>query len=97
MSFEQRLKEKIGIAAVGRQEGEDVIMKKSRASSIAVIGYIFGDNRISVSYDTENEIFIVEEEYSDKELGITVRFSDIVESREEVRESLNRFKKSFNK
>ena len=64
---------------------------------IACVGYFFGENKITVSYDTENEIFIVDEVYRDRVLGITVRFNSIVESREEVKESLNRFKKSFNK
>ena len=60
-------------------------MEKSRASNI---------NKITVSYDTENEIFLIKEEYRDSELGVTVRFSSI-ESKEEVRESIQRFKKSF--
>ena len=72
-------------------------MEKSRASNIAVIGYFFGGNRITVSYDTENENFIVDEVYRDRNLGITVGFNYDVESKEEVRESIQRFKKSFNK
>ena len=58
---------------------------------IACVGYIFSDNRITVAYDTVNKNFFVEEEYKD------TGFSYSVESKEEVRESLNRFKKSFNK
>lgn len=63
---------------------------------IAGIGYIFGDNKITVSYDTVNKKFFVEEEYRDRDIGIKTGFSYSVKSREEVRESLNRFKKSFN-
>ena len=63
--------------------------------NIAVIGYIFGENKITVSYDTENEIFIVDEVYRDRDIGIKTGFNYSVKSRKEVRESLNRFKKSF--
>ena len=63
---------------------------------IAGIGYIFGDNKITVSYDTVNKMFVVEEEYRDRDIGIKTGFSYSVKSREEVRESLNMFKKSFN-
>lgn len=62
-----------------------------------MIGYIFGDNKITVSYDAVSKKFIVEEEYRDRDIGIKMGFSYSVKSREEVRESLNRFKKSFNK
>ena len=62
---------------------------------IAVIGYILGSNIITVSYD--NKKFLVEEEYKDRDIGIKMGFSYSVKSKEEVRESLNRFKKSFNK
>lgn len=64
---------------------------------IAVIGYILGSNSITVSYDVVNKNFHVEEEYRDRDIGIKMGFSYSVKSREEVRESLNRFKKSFNK
>ena len=64
---------------------------------IAGIGYIFGDNKITVSYDTVNKMFVVEEEYRDRYIGIKTGFNYSVKSRKEVRESLNRFKKSFNK
>ena len=64
---------------------------------IACVGYIFGSNGITVSYDTVNKKFIVEEEYRDEDVGIITGFSYSVKSREEIRESLNRFKKSFNK
>lgn len=64
---------------------------------ITMIGYIFGDNSITVSYDVVNKNFHVEEEYKDRDIGIKMGFSYSVKSREEVRESLNRFKKSFNK
>lgn len=63
----------------------------------AVIGYIFGSNRITVSYSTTNKNFVVEEEYKDREVGIITGFSYNVKSKEEVRESLNRFKKNFSK
>ena len=64
--------------------------------NIACVGYIFGDNKITVSYDTVNKMFVVEEEYRDRDIGIKTGFSYSVKSREEVRESLNMFKKSFN-
>ena len=60
---------------------------------IAVIGY----NRITVSYNVVNKNFVVEEEYKDREVGIRTGFSYSVKSREEVRDVLERFKKSFNK
>ena len=62
-----------------------------------MIGYIIGDNKITVSYDVVNKKFLVEEEYRDRDIGIKMGFSYSVKSREEVRESLERFKKSFNK
>lgn len=65
--------------------------------NIAVIGYIFGSNRFTVSYDTVNKNFFVEEEYKDKDIGIKMGFSYSVKSKEEIRESLDRFKKSLNK
>ena len=65
--------------------------------NIMMIGYIFGDNKITVSYDTVNKKFLVEEKYKDRDIGVTMGFSYSVKSREEVRESLDRFKKSFNK
>ena len=61
------------------------------------IGYIFGDNKITVAYDTVNKMFVVEEEYRDKDIGIKTGFNYSVKSKKEVRESLNRFKKSLNK
>lgn len=64
---------------------------------IAAIGYILGSNSITVSYDVVNKKFLVEEEYRDRDIGIKTGFSYSVNSKEEVRESLNRFKKSFNK
>lgn len=64
---------------------------------ISVIGYILDDNSITVSYDVVNKKFHVEEEYRDRDIGIKMGFSYSVKSREEVRESLNRFKKSFSK
>ena len=62
---------------------------------IAGIGYIFGDNKITVAYDTVNKMFVVEEEYKDKDVGTKTGLNYSVKSRKEVRESLNRFKKSF--
>lgn len=64
---------------------------------IALIGYIFGDNKLTVSYDTVDKKFIVSEEYKEKYFGIRTAISYSVESREEVKESVNRFKKDFNK
>ena len=64
---------------------------------IAVIGYILGSNRITVSYDETNKKFLVEEECRDKDIGVKTGFNYSVKSKVEVRESLNRFKKSFNK
>ena len=64
---------------------------------IACVGYIFGDNKITVEYDTVSKKFLIEEEYRDRYIGIKTGFSYSVKSRKEVRESLNRFKKSFNK
>ena len=72
-------------------------MKGMIIMKITMIGYIIGDNKITVSYDAVNKKFIVEEEYRDRDIGIKMGFSYSVKSREEVRESLNRFKKSFNK
>ena len=62
---------------------------------IACVGYIFGSNRITVSFDTVNKKFLVEEEYRDRDIGIKTGFNYSVKSKKEVRESLNRFKKSF--
>ena len=64
---------------------------------IAVIGYILGSNSITVSYDAVNKKFLVEEEYRDEDIGIKMGFNYSVKSKVEVRESLERFKKSFNK
>ena len=64
---------------------------------IACVGYILGSNRFTVSYDTVNKRFLIEEEYRDRDIGIKTGFNYSVKSKEEVRESLNRFKKSFNK
>lgn len=61
-----------------------------------MIGYILGSNSITVSYDTVNKKFLVEEEYRDRDIGIKTGFSYSVKSKKEVRESLDRFKKSFN-
>ena len=68
-----------------------------KGMNIMIIGYILGSNRISVSYDAANKKFLVEEEYRDRDIGVTMGFNYSVKSREEVRDSLNRFKKSFNK
>ena len=64
---------------------------------ITMISYILGSNRITVSYDTVNKKFLVKEEYRDEDVCIKTGFSYSVKSKEEVRESLERFKKSFNK
>lgn len=70
---------------------------KERCIMIACVGYIFGSNRITVSYDTVNKKFFIEEEYRDRDIGIKTGFNYSVKSKKEVRESLNRFKKSFSK
>ena len=62
-----------------------------------MISYTIGDNKITVSYDAVNKKFLVKEEYRDRDIGVTMGFNYSVKSREEVSESLNRFKKSFNK
>ena len=62
---------------------------------IAVIGYKLGGKNLSINYDTMNKMFIVEEGY--KDFDIKTGFNYGVKSRKEVRESLDRFKKSFNK
>ena len=64
---------------------------------IAAIGYILGSNSITVSYDAVNKKFLVEEEYKDRDIGITMGFNYSVKSREEVQDVLERFKKSFNR
>ena len=64
---------------------------------ITMIGYILSSNSITVSYDVVNKKFLVEEKYRDRDIGITMGFNYSVKSREDVMESLNRFKKSFNK
>ena len=64
---------------------------------IAVIGYILGSNSITVSYDVVNKKFLVEEEYRDEDISIKTGFNYSVKFKEDVRESLERFKKSFNK
>ena len=63
----------------------------------AVISYILGSNRVTVSYDEMNKEFLVEEEYRDEDIGIKMGFNYSVKSREEVQDILERFKKSFNK
>lgn len=72
-------------------------MKGMIIMKITMIGYIFGDNKITVSYDAVNKKVLVEEKYKDRDIGITMGFNYSVKSKEEVRESLERFKKSFNK
>ena len=64
---------------------------------ISVIGYILGSNSITVSYEKKKKKFIVEEEYRDRDIGVKMGFNYSVKSREEVRDVLERFKKSFNK
>ena len=68
-----------------------IIMKST------MVGYILGSNSITVSYDAVNKKFIVEEEYRDRDIGIKMGFNYSVKSREEVRDVLDRFKKSLNK
>ena len=64
---------------------------------ITMIGYIFCSNSITVSYDTVNKKFLVEEEYRDEDIGIKMGFNYSVKSREEVQDVLERFKNSFNR
>lgn len=61
-----------------------------------MISYTIDSNSIIITYDVVNKKFLVEEEYRDRDIGIKMGFSYSVKSREGVRESLNRFKKSFN-
>ena len=72
-------------------------MKGMIIMKITMIGYIFGDNKITVSYDTVNKKFLAEEKYKDRDIGIKMGFNYSVKSREEVQDVLERFKKSFNK
>ena len=72
-------------------------MKGMIIMNIMMIGYIIDDNKITVSYDTVNKKFLVEEEYRDEDIGIKMGFNYSVKSKGEVRESLERFKKSFSK
>ena len=62
---------------------------------IAMIGYMNKDNKITVSFDTVNEEYVIDEIYLDRDLGTTIGFSYSVKSREEVKESLKGFKKDF--
>ena len=64
---------------------------------ITMISYIIDSNSITVSYDTVNKKFLVEEKYKDRDIGITMGFNYSVKSREEVQDILERFKKSFSK
>lgn len=60
---------------------------------IAIIGYIFGENKITVSYDTVDKIFFIREEYED--IGVKMGFSYSVKSKKAVRGALKRFKRDF--
>lgn len=72
-------------------------MKGAIIMKIVMIGYVFGSNKITVLYDAVNKKFLVEEEYREEDIGIKMGFNYSVKSKKEVRESLERFKKSFNK
>ena len=72
-------------------------MKGMIIMKITMIGYIFCSNSITVSYDTVNKKFLVEEEYRDEDIGIKMGFNYSVKSREEVQDVLERFKNSFNR
>ena len=74
-----------------------IYMKGMIIMNIMMIGYIIGDNKITVSHDAVNKKFLVEEEYRDRDIGIKMGFNYSVKSREEVQDVLERFKKSFNK
>ena len=56
--------------------------------NIMMIGYIIGDNKITVSYDAVNKKFLVEEDYKDRDIGVTMGFNYSVTSREEVQDVL---------
>ena len=62
-----------------------------------MISYTIDSNSIIITYDETNKKFLVEEEYKDKDIGVTTGFNYSVKSREEVQDVLERFKKSFNK
>ena len=62
-----------------------------------MISYTIDSNSIIITYDETNKKFLVEEEYKDKDIGVTMGFNYSVKSREEVQDVLERFKKSFNK
>lgn len=62
---------------------------------IACIGYAARGNRITVSYDTVSKEYIIDDSHIDRDFLINVGISYSVKSREEVRESLDRFKKNF--
>ena len=62
-----------------------------------MISYTIDSNSIIITYDETNKKFLVEEEYRDEDIGITMGFNYSVKSREEVQDVLERFKKSFNK
>ena len=53
-----------------------IYMKGMNIMNIMMIGYIIGDNKITVSYD--NKKFLVEEEYRDRDIGVKMGFSYIV-------------------
>ena len=62
-----------------------------------MISYTTGSNSIIITYDETNKKFLVEEEYRDEDIGIKMGFNYSVNSREEVQDVLERFKKSFSK
>ena len=62
-----------------------------------MISYTIGSNSIIITYDETNKKFLVEEEYRDEDIGIKMGFNYSVNSREEVQDVLERFKKSFSK
>ena len=59
---------------------------------IACVGYIFGSNSITVAYDTVSKMFLLEEKYKDRDIGIKTGFNYSVKSRKEVQDVLERFK-----
>ena len=62
-----------------------------------MISYTIDSNSIIITHDETNKKFLVEEEYRDEDIGIKMRFSYSVKSREEVQDVLERFKNSFSK
>ena len=72
-------------------------MKGMTIMKSEMISYTIDSNSIIIMYDETHKKFTVEEEYREEDIGIKMGFNYSVKSKVEVRESLERFKKSFNK